>query len=170
MRLNTRLIVTVFLFSISLCTCIAKPPRIDPFDQVIGRFWSEELEVFRRVSEQLAQENSSDTNDLVDLKDGMRGYMRNINADIRVGLNSAMKARNADDLTLWYSRLGTNLVGFRRTLDQLLIIRLRSNPQFIDESLELDLKRIWDVERSLSWRIDYEIWHHGSMGVEGSSG
>lgn len=160
-----RSILTTFLGFALVVKGFATPPQLSSFDQVISRFWSEDFAVFTRISERLAHNQASDSLEIAGLKDGMRVYVENINADFRIGLDFAESTKNPESLTVWYLRLRTNIVGFRRTLDQLLILSLRTNPKLIDESLELDLRRVWDVERELSWRIDSEISHFSSTRV-----
>lgn len=135
----------------------ATPPEIEPFDQAFQRFCSEAMprsdELLRELRVVLAQDKRKQTEETLGV---LANYMRNIRADDIPGVQRAVQSRTDTALATWLRRLTTDLTGFRRTVDRMLIENLASNQLRLDGKLLEKLKQYWEDESYFSWRFNHE--------------
>lgn len=132
-------------------------PKTEPFDQAFARFSSEYMprseELLRQLREVFAQDSRKQTADTFQV---LAKFTQNISTDDIPGIQRAVQSGSDAAVATWLRRLTTDLTGFRRIVDQMLIENLAGNGLRIDSKLLEKLKQYWEDESYFSWRFNHE--------------
>jgi hypothetical protein len=152
-----RTIVTLLLILGLMQPLKATPPKIEPFDQAFERFSKEGLprseELLRELRVVFSHDNRKQTAETLEV---LAKYMQNISADNIPGIQRAIQSGSDTALATWLRRLTTDLTGFRRTVDRMLIENLASNEIHLDGPTLEKLKKYWYDEDYYTWRFSHE--------------
>lgn len=152
-----RTIITLLLVLGLMQPLKATPPKIEPFDQAFERFCKESVPrteaLLRQLRLALSHDNRKQTAETLEV---LAGYIQNITADDISGIQRAIQSGSDTVLATWLRRLTTDLTGFRRTADRMLIENMASNELRLDGPTLEKLKQYWDDERYFSWRFNHE--------------
>lgn len=150
--------ITVLLLILGLMQPLnATLPKTEPFDQAFERFCKEYTprseELLRQLREVFSQDSRKQTKETLEV---LAKFAQNISDDDIPGIQRAVQSRSDAALATGLRRLTTDLTGFRRTVDQMLIENLASNGLRLDSKLLEKLKQYWEDESYFSWRFNYE--------------
>jgi len=150
--------ITILLLILGLMQPLnASLPKPEPFDQAFARFSSEYMprseELLRQLREAFAQDSRKQTAETLEV---LAKFTQNISADDIPGIQRAVQSGSDAAVATWLRRLTTDLTGFRRIIDQMLIENLASNQLRLDSKLLEKLKQYWEDESYFSWRFNHE--------------
>lgn len=135
----------------------ATPPKIEPFDQAFERFGREGMPRSEELLRQLRVVFSHDTRkQTTETFEVLTKLMQNVRADDISGIQRAIQSGSGTTLATWLRRLTTDLTGFRRTVDRMLIENLASNEIRLDGPTLEKLKQYWYDEDYFTWRFNHE--------------
>jgi hypothetical protein len=132
----------------------ATPPNPESFDTAFDRFATTYIQQCEEIMRELPVNYAEREKDF----EVLSGYLNNVRADDISGIRRCLKGDVNDtrDMRFWLRGLNTDIIGFRRVLDQLIIINLANNKLRLGEELQEKLKKYWKDERYYSWRFGYE--------------
>lgn len=134
------------------------PPALQPIDQVFARFVASYPttceQMARDVRSRLSPDAQKDSQDALAALDR---YVQNIRGDDVNGIQRVLDGKSSDSLPGWCARLVEDVVGFRRTLDVLLVENLAKSRLQMDDELLKRLQTFWAEERHFSWRFGVEV-------------
>lgn len=152
MKTILALALLVFLNSLH-----AKPLDIEPLPEAASKF---EQTYVKQCEELIAEIQHAFPNEdpkIVSKKlEIARRYLRNSRADCIPGLRRAIEANDRKEIEVWCGRLSTNVSGFRRATDHLVIISVADGRLTLGDALLGKLKAHWELEDYFSWRFTYE--------------
>lgn len=132
-------------------------PKPEPFDQAFARFSSEYMprseDLLRQLREVFARDSRKKTAETLEV---MAKFTQNISADDIPGIQRSVRSGSDAAVATWLRRLTTDLMGFRRIVDQMLIENMASNGLRLDSKLLEKLKQYWEDESYFSWRFSHE--------------
>jgi hypothetical protein len=132
----------------------ANMPKPEPFDAVFERF----DKIFIPQCEEIMRDLPFDYPEKDKDFEILRKYISNIKADDIAGIRRSIgnSSGRSTDLPYWLRRTTLDIIGFRRALDQMLIINLANNNLHLNKQLQEKLKKYWDAERYYSLRFEDE--------------
>ena len=149
--------ITRIIIFLGLALAIkASPPNIEPFDVVFERFATTYVLQCEEILRELPVSYSGKDKDF----EGLTKYLNNIKEDDIAGVRRLIKENDDDvfDLPYWLRRLNTDIIGFRRVLDHLIIINLSNDNLKLSEQYKNKLEKYWKDERYYSWRFNHEAY------------
>lgn len=84
-------------------------------------------------------------------------YRDNLRADILEAQHAFADPKDPAVLAFTLHKICTDLVGFRRSLDALLIEASASKSLSVDDALLAKLRKFWEEEYYFSWRFGSEV-------------
>lgn len=156
--LYMRLIFVLLAITIIGALAKATPPQIEAFDQTMNRFSRDHIPLYESLLRDLRARLSKDGQTEAGERNlaVLTKYAENISADDVSGIQRAIQGGSDEALIVWLRRITTNLTGFRRTIDRLLVENLLTNKLRVDNSYIEQLKKYWDEEEYFSWRFSHE--------------
>jgi len=152
------LIFWLTLFGLAVQVEATAPPPIEPFDQAFARFSasypSNCEDLSREVVSRLTPDAQAASKETIA---ALNRYVQNIRGDDMHGIQRVLDGESNDILGSWCARLVVDAVGFRRTLDGLVIENMAKSKLRMDEELLAKLRTFWEQERHFSWRFGLEI-------------
>lgn len=155
---STMRTITILVLLLGLMQPLnATPPKTEPFDQAFDRFSREYMprseDLLRQLRQVFSQDSRKQTADTLEV---LAKFKQNISDDDIPGIQRAVQSGSDAAAATWLRRLTTDLTGFRRIVDQMLIENLASNGLRLDSKLLEKLKQYWEDESYFSWRFNHE--------------
>jgi len=134
----------------------ASMPKPEPFEAAFERF----SKLFIPQCEEIMRDLPFDYPEKDKDFETLSKYLSNIKADDIAGIRRSMENNPKDPhgLPYWLRRTTTDIIGFRRVLDQMIIINLANNNMRLNKNLQEKLKKYWDAERYYSLRFEDEAY------------
>ena len=146
-------IIMLIYFTSAALIGEAKPPAREPFGSALDRFATTYLQQCEEIMRELPVNYPEKDRDFENLS----VYLRNIKTDDIPAIRRVLKeGKEAFDLPHWLRRLTTDIIGFRRVLDQLIIENLSNNNLYLERQFKAKLKKYWDDERYYSLYFNNE--------------
>jgi hypothetical protein len=153
-----RALVICILMAATLTLCATPPPPIEPFEQTFSRFSANYPGMCEQLSREVRSRLTSEAQtDAIETLAALDRYLQNIRGDDIHGIQRVIAGQSKDPLASWCDRLVRDVVGFRRTLDQLIIENMAKSRLRVDGSLLTSLQIFWEEERNFSWRFGIEV-------------
>jgi len=150
-------IATLLLILAIALPVFGTPPKVEPIDQSFDRFCKECIPQAEALLSQLRVSYSGEGMDPSGDVDVLLGYLHNITADDIPGIRRGLAEASNRPLPYWLMRVETDLAGFRRTVDHLIIINLMNNRLPIEDSFRKKLDEFWKTEQYFSKRFRHEV-------------
>jgi hypothetical protein len=152
-----RAILFLLLISMPLL-CRGSIPKPQPLAEAFADFQkaypSRSEELIAAIRERIAEKKEKKVQERFE---HLVGYSDNLRADILEAQHAFADSKDPALLPFTLHKICTDLVGFRRSLDALIIEASAAKTFPVDDAMLAKIRKIWEDEYHFSWRFSLEF-------------
>ena len=151
--------ISVMLLALTIASVAygTLPPPPEPIKEAFRRFEEFHIPQCERLLSQLRSRLSrAEIDRHKQAFDGLDRYLSNMRHDDVYGLRRAIEDQASSAIPYWSARTVTDIVGFRRVVDQVIVEALASGALKADDHFLEVLRAFWESERAHAWRFSRE--------------